>query len=108
MNCLLTSLLLQFVFFMMPEVSGYPLERIKELFEKKKWYLIGCTQNRPLRVKDEAALGDEVPKLDMQQQEEEQQPKASVDLDKKDDKDDLEDSYGSPGHTVVRTTTAND
>ncbi|UZJ52938.1 hypothetical protein CBS101457_002258 [Exobasidium rhododendri] len=57
---------LVFVFFMMPEVSGYPLERIKELFEKKKWYLIGCTQNRPLRVKDMAALGDDVPKLGME------------------------------------------
>lgn len=53
----------QFVFFMMPEVSGYPLERIKELFEKKRWYLIGCTQNRPLRIKDQVALGDDVPQL---------------------------------------------
>lgn len=56
----------QFVLFAMPEVSGYPLERIKELFETKKWYAIGITQNRPLRVKDHLAAGDDVPQLRME------------------------------------------
>ncbi|CAO1626779.1 unnamed protein product [Parajaminaea phylloscopi] len=47
-----TIIALVFVFFMMPEVSGYPLERVRELFESKPWYLVGCTQNRPFRIKD--------------------------------------------------------
>ena len=50
---------LVFVFVTMPEVSGYPLERIKELFESKPWYKVGVSQNRPLRVKDETAFGDD-------------------------------------------------
>lgn len=53
-----------FVFFMMPEVSGYPLEKVRDLFDNKPWYKVGCTQNRPLRVKEEAIEHDvnEMPK----------------------------------------------
>ncbi|CAO1627748.1 unnamed protein product [Sympodiomycopsis kandeliae] len=66
---------LVFVFFMMPEVSGYPLEHVRDLFDNKAWYLIGCTQNRPLRRK-EAAIHDEedVPRLDMAQDKTQQPP----------------------------------
>lgn len=57
-----------FVFFMMPEVSGYPLERVRELFEQKPWYLVGCTQNRPLRHKEQVCAADEgMPELGKRQ-----------------------------------------
>ena len=82
---------------MMPEVSGYPLERVKELFEKKKWFLVGCTQNRPLRVKDEAALGDDVPRLEIDNLSD--KDRVSQDGEKKDD-----DSDASP--TVNHTRDA--
>lgn len=86
---------------MMPEVSGYPLESIKDLFERKKWFLVGCTQNRPLRQKDTAALGDDVPRLGLQLKEDDAD-KTSVDLDKKEDQD-----KGFSGmNTVTRTQTA--
>lgn len=89
---------------MMPEVSGYPLERIKELFEKKKWYMVGCTQNTPLRIKDEAALGDDVPQLDMQVG----TPTDSKAVDDNDDKDSDKvlngKEYGN--ETITRTKTA--
>lgn len=41
-----------FVFFMMPEVSGYSLERVKGLFDNKPWYLGAGTQNRAVRFED--------------------------------------------------------
>lgn len=89
---------------MMPEVSGYPLERIKELFEKKKWYMVGCTQNKPLRIKDEAALGDDVPQLGMQV-ENPIDSKTVEDGDEKDlDKDIIGKDYGN--NTIIRTKTA--
>lgn len=61
---------LQFVFFMMPEVSGYPLEHVRDLFDNKSWYLIGCTQNRPLRRKEAANHEEDmVPRLEIKQDE---------------------------------------
>jgi hypothetical protein len=90
---------------MMPEVSGYPLESIKDLFEKKKWFLVGCTQNRPLRQKDTAALGDEVPKLGMQQDEE---IRNSADLDKKEEDEKDVNGTTPPNYMVTRTQTANE
>lgn len=62
-----------FVFFMMPEVSGYPLEHVRELFDNKPWYLIGCTQNRPLRRKESANHEEDmVPRLEIKQNESQQ------------------------------------
>jgi hypothetical protein len=88
---------------MMPEVSGYPLERIKELFENKKWYLIGCTQNKPLRVKDEVALGDDVPQFVMQRE----QARESQDEDVKEraDDDDKELGFGGEKENATKTKT---
>lgn len=58
---------------MMPEVSGYPLEHVRDLFDNKAWYLIGCTQNRPLRRKESANHEEDmVPRLEIKQGEEQQ------------------------------------
>ena len=90
---------LAFIFCMMPEVSGYPLEDIKELFESKPWYLVGATQNRPLRSKDTAATGDDVPQLSKANEEQHAPP--HYDQDGKDDEEKKDDDA-----IVTRTTTA--
>lgn len=99
-----------FVFFMMPEVSGYQLEQIKELFESKPWYLVGATQNRPLRVKDEAAMGDDVPQLGKQSQMEEDRQRAAAVEEKEGSQDGHNDKEEQDkkeqDQIVTRTTTA--
>ena len=72
----MSVLSLLFVFFAMPEVSGMPLERIKELFDNKPWYLVGCTQNRPIRLRDDQVGGSaaqqeagDVPRLGREKEE---------------------------------------
>lgn len=50
---------LVFVFVAMPEVSGLPLERVKDMFDNKKWYLVGVTQNRPFKGADRVASTEE-------------------------------------------------
>lgn len=100
MCCLYADCPLQFVFFMMPEVSGYPLERVKELFEKKRWYLIGCTQNRPLRMTDTAADGD-VPQL----VKESEDGRVSQDGEKEGEKY-PDENQGAAKNTTTRTQTA--